>query len=91
MDSSRQMPLLNIECQIIILSVLLFNVKNIVLMESKIQPFSETAEKLATLLTKMCLESTVVNSGEGIEVEIPPTRHDILLEYFNSCSRNLPC
>ena len=86
MDSSRKKPLLNIECQSIMLSVLLCNIRNILLMEYKIQPFSETAEKLATLLTKMCLESTVVNSGKGIEVEIPPTRHDILLECFNSCS-----
>ncbi len=39
--------------------------------------FSETPDKLANLLTKMCLESKVVNSA--IEVEVPPTRHDILL------------
>ena len=40
--------------------------------------FSESAEKLASMLTKMCLESTVVNSGAEIEVEVPPTRHDVL-------------
>ncbi len=41
--------------------------------------FSESAEKLANLLTKMCLESNVVNSDD-LEVEVPPTRHDILSE-----------
>ncbi|XP_067658646.1 phenylalanine--tRNA ligase beta subunit-like [Haliotis asinina] len=35
-------------------------------------------EKMARLLTKMCLESEVVNNGKSIEVEIPPTRSDVI-------------
>jgi hypothetical protein len=40
--------------------------------------FSESAEKIADLLTRMCLNSEVKDNGESIEVEIPPTRADIL-------------
>lgn len=36
-----------------------------------------TADRVAELLTKMCLESTV-NSPESITVTIPPTRADVL-------------
>lgn len=40
----------------------------------------ESPEKLATLLTRMCLQSQVLheNTGSSIEVEIPPTRSDIM-------------
>lgn len=38
----------------------------------------ESASTLAQLLTKMCLPSIVVNDGLNIEVDIPPTRHDVL-------------
>ena len=34
----------------------------------------ETSEKLASLLTRMCLVSEVMPDGETIKVEIPPTR-----------------
>lgn len=39
--------------------------------------FSKTAEELATLLSKMCLRTTVVNENE-LDVEVPPTRHDVI-------------
>nr|CAG4647781.1 EOG090X03QT [Moina brachiata]SVE92925.1 EOG090X03QT [Moina brachiata] len=35
-----------------------------------------TPERIATLLTQMCLNTTV--QPDGITVEIPPTRHDII-------------
>ena len=37
---------------------------------------SQSADQLATLLTKMCLSSEA--SGGRLTVEVPPTRHDIL-------------
>lgn len=39
---------------------------------------SETSESLAKLLTRMYLKSQVVGDGSEIEVEIPPTRADII-------------
>lgn len=43
------------------------------------------AEEMARLLTRMCLGSEVMEDGEHIRVEIPPTRHDILLKtYYRS-------
>ncbi|XP_065842811.1 phenylalanine--tRNA ligase beta subunit-like [Oscarella lobularis] len=38
----------------------------------------ETSEKLASLLTRMCLVSKVMPDGETIKVEIPPTRADVI-------------
>lgn len=40
--------------------------------------FSETPSSLAKLLTRMCLKSHVIGNGNNIEVEIPPTRADII-------------
>lgn len=40
--------------------------------------FSETPSSLAKLLTRMCLKSHVIGNGNNIEVEIPPTRPDII-------------
>ncbi|XP_053164655.1 phenylalanine--tRNA ligase beta subunit isoform X2 [Hemicordylus capensis] len=39
---------------------------------------SETPSSLAKLLTRMCLKSHVIANGNNIEVEIPPTRADII-------------
>uniref|UniRef100_A0A8C7H7L6 Phenylalanine--tRNA ligase beta subunit n=1 Tax=Oncorhynchus kisutch TaxID=8019 RepID=A0A8C7H7L6_ONCKI len=39
---------------------------------------SESTEHIAQLLTKMCLRSEVMSDGEQIEVEIPPTRSDVI-------------
>lgn len=39
---------------------------------------SISAEKMCELLTKMCLPSEVLQGGERIKVEIPPTRHDVI-------------
>ncbi|XP_053245991.1 phenylalanine--tRNA ligase beta subunit [Podarcis raffonei] len=39
---------------------------------------SETPSNLAKLLTRMCLKSHVIANGNNIEVEIPPTRADII-------------
>ncbi|XP_063162769.1 phenylalanine--tRNA ligase beta subunit [Candoia aspera] len=39
---------------------------------------SETPSSLAKMLTRMCLKSHVVGNGNNIEVEIPPTRADII-------------
>ncbi|XP_055736527.1 phenylalanine--tRNA ligase beta subunit-like isoform X2 [Salvelinus fontinalis] len=39
---------------------------------------SESTEHIAQLLTKMCLRSEVTSDGEQIEVEIPPTRSDVI-------------
>lgn len=36
------------------------------------------SDKIATLLTKMGLASSVTNDGKDVNVEIPPTRHDVL-------------
>ncbi|XP_053315679.1 phenylalanine--tRNA ligase beta subunit [Spea bombifrons] len=39
---------------------------------------SETPSRLANLLTRMCLKSEVLEDGKQIEIEIPPTRADII-------------
>ncbi|KAJ7424106.1 Phenylalanine--tRNA ligase beta subunit [Willisornis vidua] len=39
---------------------------------------SETPSSLAKLLSRMCLKSNVIGNGNHIEVEIPPTRADII-------------
>uniref|UniRef100_A0A8C0FRT0 Phenylalanine--tRNA ligase beta subunit n=1 Tax=Bubo bubo TaxID=30461 RepID=A0A8C0FRT0_BUBBB len=39
---------------------------------------SETPSSLAKLLTRMCLKSHVIGNGNNIEIEIPPTRADII-------------
>lgn len=39
---------------------------------------SEDASGIANLLTRMCLPSVVIDNGQNLEVEIPPTRHDVL-------------
>lgn len=39
---------------------------------------SLSADDIANLLTKMCLSSIVTNDGLNIEVDVPPTRHDVL-------------
>lgn len=36
---------------------------------------SEDASGIANLLTRMCLPSVVIDNGQSLEVEIPPTRH----------------
>ncbi|XP_027961099.1 phenylalanine--tRNA ligase beta subunit isoform X2 [Eumetopias jubatus] len=38
----------------------------------------ETPENIAKLLTRMCLKSEVIGDGNQIEIEIPPTRADII-------------
>ena len=35
---------------------------------------NEGAESIATLLTKMCLRSEVIEEGKSVRIEIPPTR-----------------
>lgn len=39
---------------------------------------SESTEKIAQLLTRMCLLSQPTGAGDEIEVEIPPTRSDVI-------------
>uniref|UniRef100_A0A3P8PUG3 Phenylalanine--tRNA ligase beta subunit n=1 Tax=Astatotilapia calliptera TaxID=8154 RepID=A0A3P8PUG3_ASTCA len=39
---------------------------------------NESTEKIAHLLTRMCLLSQATGAGDEIEVEIPPTRSDII-------------
>lgn len=39
---------------------------------------SEPADKIAKLLTKMCLKSEVANSEDQVIVEVPPSRHDVI-------------
>ncbi|TDH15215.1 hypothetical protein EPR50_G00028910 [Perca flavescens] len=39
---------------------------------------NESTEKIAELLTKMCLRSQATGVGDEIEVEIPPTRSDVI-------------
>ncbi|KAM8804923.1 SYFB ligase, partial [Eudromia elegans] len=39
---------------------------------------SETPSNLAKLLTRMCLKSHVTENGNHIEVEVPPTRPDVI-------------
>ncbi|KAK2880709.1 hypothetical protein Q8A67_017977 [Cirrhinus molitorella] len=38
----------------------------------------ESAESVAQMLTRMCLRSEVSGEGDGIRVEIPPTRPDVI-------------
>ncbi|KAB0401969.1 hypothetical protein E2I00_012992, partial [Balaenoptera physalus] len=38
----------------------------------------ETPENLTKLLTRMCLKSEVIGDGDQLEIEIPPTRDDII-------------
>lgn len=38
----------------------------------------ESPERVADLLTRMCLQSEVIDAGKNVKVEIPPTRADIL-------------
>ncbi|CAJ1066181.1 phenylalanine--tRNA ligase beta subunit [Xyrichtys novacula] len=39
---------------------------------------NESTEKIAQLLTRMCLSSQPTGNGDEIEVEIPPTRSDVI-------------
>ncbi|KAI2656455.1 Phenylalanine--tRNA ligase beta subunit [Labeo rohita] len=39
---------------------------------------NESAERIAQLLTRMCLKSEVSGEGDQIQVEIPPTRADVI-------------
>ena len=39
---------------------------------------SESADAIASLLTRMCLKSVVTSNGTSVEVEVPPTRHDVI-------------
>ncbi|KFQ34593.1 Phenylalanine--tRNA ligase beta subunit, partial [Merops nubicus] len=39
---------------------------------------SETPSSLAKLLTRMCLSSHVTGNGTSLEIEIPPTRADVI-------------
>ncbi|MBN3286527.1 SYFB ligase, partial [Polyodon spathula] len=63
--------------------------------------FNETPESIAKLLTRMYLKSEVIGEGGEIEVEIPPTRSDIIhacdivedaaMAYgFNNLKRTMP-
>ncbi|XP_041120218.1 phenylalanine--tRNA ligase beta subunit-like isoform X1 [Polyodon spathula] len=63
--------------------------------------FNETPESIAKLLTRMYLKSEVIGEGGDIEVEIPPTRSDIIhacdivedaaMAYgFNNLRRTMP-
>lgn len=40
--------------------------------------FRETPENIAKLLTRMFLKSEVIGDGNQIEIEIPPTRADVM-------------
>lgn len=42
---------------------------------------SESAKKIADMLTRMCLKARVDADGDSIHVSIPPTRHDVI----NAC------
>lgn len=39
---------------------------------------SLSADEMATLLSKMCLQTTVKKNGSELEVHVPPTRHDVI-------------
>ncbi|XP_041479913.1 phenylalanine--tRNA ligase beta subunit-like [Lytechinus variegatus] len=39
---------------------------------------SESADRIANLLTKMCLPSKVIEGGKKLSVEVPPTRSDVI-------------
>lgn len=41
-------------------------------------PGSESTERIAQLLTRMCLFSQATGVDDEIEVEIPPTRSDVI-------------
>uniref|UniRef100_A0A8C5HPJ7 Phenylalanine--tRNA ligase beta subunit n=1 Tax=Gouania willdenowi TaxID=441366 RepID=A0A8C5HPJ7_GOUWI len=51
------------------------NLKHVFISSS---PHSESTETVAQLLTRMCLLSKLTGVGDQIEVEIPPTRSDII-------------
>lgn len=62
---------------------------------------SESTEKIAQLLTRMCLLSHPTGVGDEIEVEVPPTRSDVIhacdivedaaMAYgFNNITRTIP-
>ncbi|KAK7476536.1 hypothetical protein BaRGS_00032216 [Batillaria attramentaria] len=38
-----------------------------------------TADEMASCLTRMCLDSEVIEGGKSLQVQVPPTRADILL------------
>ncbi|XP_014665545.1 PREDICTED: phenylalanine--tRNA ligase beta subunit-like isoform X2 [Priapulus caudatus] len=38
----------------------------------------ESGETIATLLTKMCLKSEVIEDGSKVKIDIPPTRADVI-------------
>uniref|UniRef100_A0A8C0VAK1 Phenylalanine--tRNA ligase beta subunit n=1 Tax=Cyanistes caeruleus TaxID=156563 RepID=A0A8C0VAK1_CYACU len=42
------------------------------------KPYTETPSSLAKLLTRMCLKSHVTGNGNHLEIEIPPTRADVI-------------
>ena len=44
-----------------------------------------TAEEMASRLTRMCLDSEVIEEGRSLRVRIPPTRADILHGCCISC------
>lgn len=39
---------------------------------------NESAESIASLLTRMCLKSVVTDDGQRLSIEVPPTRHDVI-------------
>jgi phenylalanyl-tRNA synthetase beta chain len=39
---------------------------------------NESADRIADLLTRMCLKSVAVDDGRSVQVEIPPSRHDVI-------------
>jgi phenylalanyl-tRNA synthetase beta chain len=45
---------------------------------NRVVGINEGAESVATLLTKMCLRSEVIEGGRSVKIEIPPTRADVL-------------
>lgn len=45
---------------------------------NRIVGISESSEKIASMLSKMCLKSEVVGEGSQVSVEVPPVRHDII-------------
>lgn len=64
--------------------------------------FSESSESIANLLTKMCLQSEVINSGSAVKVTVPPTRSDVIHACdiiedvaiafgYNNIKMTLPC
>lgn len=45
---------------------------------SIINSYSENLENLSSALSSMCLKSTIMKQSDGVAVEVPPTRHDII-------------